>query len=61
MGRLDFSFGRRGVSRITRGAWRSEEDAFASPVAVAVFERDGGGLDRNFGGDGVVLIPDFGR
>lgn len=34
------------------GAGRSEEDAFASP---------GGGLDRNFGRDGVVLTPNFGR
>ncbi len=91
-GRLDPSFGRGGISRVPLGSGRSEEDAFASPVAIAagphgkvvvagsaqfradprrhrpardtfaiaVFERDGGRLDRNFGGDGVVLTPSIG-
>jgi uncharacterized delta-60 repeat protein len=90
-GRLDSSFGRGGISRVLLGAGRSEEDAFASPAAIAagphgkvvvagsaqflasarrhrpardsfaiaVFERDGGGLDRNFGRDGVVLTPNI--
>ena len=91
-GRLDPSFGRGGVSRTMLGAGRSEEDAFASPVAIAagprgrvilagsaqfvasphlrqpardsfaiaVYKRDGGGLDRDFGRGGVVLTPDIG-
>lgn len=34
-GDLDSSFGRGGVSRVPLGAGRGEEDAFASPVAIA--------------------------
>jgi uncharacterized delta-60 repeat protein len=34
-GRLDSSFGRGGISKLALGTGRSEEDAFASPVAIA--------------------------